>query len=229
MLERSSTSVNSRSIAHHVPMTDYPYISSSSALKEFLDQIPKTGTPDKLARGELEARGFKSKNQRPIIPIMKFIGFVDDGGSPTPIYTNFKDPMQAGAIMASALRTAYADLFAMHPSAQSVDESALRSFFSTRTKGGSEVVDDLIATFKTLCEFADFTSEAPSTANAQAGTSGAKNDSRNGKKLVHEVIVPSGNQTVLNINIQVQLPTTEDATVYDRIFESLKKHLLKPD
>ena len=40
------------------------------------------------------------------------------------------------------------------------------------------------------------------------------------------VEIPTGTRGVtININIQLQLPATEDATIYDSLFSALKKHL----
>ena len=206
-------------------MGDYPYITVQSSLKEFLDQVPKTGTPEKLVRTELEARGFKSKNDRPIIPLLRFIGFIDKDGVPTGTYTNFKDRKQSGVVMADAIKQAYSDLFSLYPGAQSVDNDDLASFFSTRTKGGERVVEMIVSTFRTLCEFASFGDEVAGPEDVPP--SGVKSaDSAISDFLRHKPKAPVTSHSVVNVNLQVVLPTTEDSTVYDRIFESIKKHLL---
>ena len=38
-------------------------------------------------------------------------------------------------------------------------------------------------------------------------------------------VTPPGGLTV-NINLQLQLPATDDASVYDNLFSALRKHLL---
>lgn len=45
--------------------------------------------------------------------------------------------------------------------------------------------------------------------------------------LVQVPVTREGGVT-LNVNIRLELPATQDATVYDKIFQSLKKHLLTP-
>jgi len=46
-------------------------------------------------------------------------------------------------------------------------------------------------------------------------------------------VTREGGGVTVNVNIRLELPATQDASVYDKIFESLKKHILasgsKPD
>jgi Family of unknown function (DUF5343) len=201
---------------------DYPYVPIPGALKTFLDQIPTTGVPDKLIQAELEARGFKSKNHRQIIPALKFIGFITNDGTPTEKWMAFRDKGQAGAVMAAAVREAYSELFKIHPNANDKDNEALMSFFSTRTKAGARVVDLTISTFKILCGLGDFKAEVPDIVLQP----GEPKDKPRAEAITKQVTGQPGKQLVVNINIELQLPATENADIYDKIFEALKKHLL---
>jgi len=70
---------------------------------------------------------------------------------------------------------------------------------------------------KYLCEFADFEALEESVATTTATTT----------TPIKEVtkIATGTKPTTININIQLQLPATEDATIYDSLFNSLKKNL----
>ena len=92
-------------------MSDYPYTSSTGKLKKFLIEIPKTGVPDKLIQKELEKRGYKTKNDREIIPILKNIGFLDDTGTPTKRYLDYRNSEISKKILAEGIREGYPDLF----------------------------------------------------------------------------------------------------------------------
>lgn len=165
----------------------------------------------------MEALGYKSKNDRAIIPILKFIGFIDPNGTPTEKYRQFRNKAAAGAVMASTIKTAYSDLYALYPDAHNKDTEALRNFFSTQVSAGEDVLQLTVSTFKTLCESANFEAELPAGVVQAVVTEG---------KAVVIPQAPASPSLVVNLNIQLQLPSTEDATVYDKIFESLKKHLL---
>jgi len=77
--------------------------------------IPETGTPDKVTQEYLVAAGFKSTNDRAIIPLLKFLGLLEQNGTPTVDYRQLRDRSQFGAILASHIRTAYNELFSLFP------------------------------------------------------------------------------------------------------------------
>jgi hypothetical protein len=91
-------------------MGKYPYILVTGKLREFFEKIPKMGVPPKINSNTLSTLGFKSTNDRPIVPILRFVDFIDSNGTPNQNYRDFRDSKKAGAIMASALRKAYSEL-----------------------------------------------------------------------------------------------------------------------
>ena len=64
---------------------------------------------------------------------MKAIGFLDDNGAPTDRYMRFRDPSISGAVMAEALRDAYADLFTVNEKANEQSNTALVGAFNRST------------------------------------------------------------------------------------------------
>jgi hypothetical protein len=201
-------------------LAEYPYITVPGALKKFLESVKTMGVPPKITIETLAALGYKSNNHRPIPRILKFIGFLDDNNAPTTEYTDFRLTNKSKAVMAQALRRGYPELFQLYPDAYRRDDEALRNFFAQHTTSGEQVVTKTIDTFKTLCELADFEAQIPPTGEGE----GEEIEQGRGKKELPNV--PSPPALVINLNIQLGLPATEDATIYDRIFESLKKHIL---
>lgn len=201
-------------------MIDYPYTSVTGKLKKFLGHIQSAGVPPKVNTQYLSSVGFKSTNDRRIISILKFINFLDGSGIPTDEYRQFRDKEKAGGVIAKSLKATYKNLFDTFPDAYRKDTEALRNYFSTHTDAGEQVVNKTVATFKILCEFADFEAITKEITETPKG------------KLESEAVEPKrvspaipGGLTV-NINIQLQLPATDDASVYDNLFSALKKHLL---
>src|SRR5438093_7552813 len=200
-------------------MERYPSIQNVGSLRNFIKQIPTLGVPPKIIQQYLESVGLKSKNDRPIITILRFINFVDESGSPTDNYKLFRNKEKSGMIMAASLKKAYGELFQTYSDAQNRDNEALRNYFSTVVSGGEAVLSNTVGTFKALCEFADF--GAPSAEPPIASESV-------GKVPLTTVSVPTvASRLTINVNIELQLPATEDTTIYDKIFQSLKKHLLE--
>lgn len=204
----------------------YPYVNKTSSLKSFLEKIPNIAVPDKINQQTIYALGFKSKNDRPIIPTLKFIGLLNSDGTPTENYVNFRSREQAGAVMAKCLKSAYADLFKLYEDAHKRTNEELRDFFSTRTKGGDLVQSLTVSTFKILCEFADFGAEKPKEeGDIKKGRSEEK-----GEKGERKSKMPQLSQGLaINMNIQITLPVTEDAKVYENIFKALREQLFKPE
>jgi hypothetical protein len=200
-------------------MTEYPYVLVKDKLKKFLEEhIPRASVPDKIDRKYLTAVGFKSSNDLSITPILKFINFLDASGVPTDEYIQFRT--KAGLTMAKSLRNAYKDLFDIYPDAYRKDAEALKNYFRAHTTAGDQVVNKTVATFKVLCEFADFEAITEEITVSPKGE-------LNSEVPVSKQVSPatSGGLTV-NINIQLQLPATDDASVYENLFSALKKHLL---
>lgn len=206
-------------------MAKYPYIPSMRPLKKFLQAIQTMGTPKKVNTSTLRQMGFKTSNARYIPPILKFLGFIDASGVPTDDYKNFKKRKMAKSVMVNVLRKAYADLFELYPDAPQKDFVSLRDFFTGTTDAGEAAVKYTVETFKTLCSFADFKAPAiaPTPPPTPLPTPKEPPLVQVGKKLEKEAGL------VINLNIQLELPATQDATVYDKIFASLKKHLLTRD
>jgi hypothetical protein len=196
---------------------NYPYVYSSGKLKQFLELIPTVGTPPQITQKYLEAAGFKSTNDRAIISVLKFVELLGEDGKPTEDYKLLRDRSQFGAILASHIKKGYSDLFSLYPETN----DALKNFFATKTTAGDAALGQIVATFKTLCESADFEAPAPLPTGAEE-PKGDRPVSRSPKMPV----TPESGVTI-NLNIQLQLPPTEDSTIYDKIFDSLKRHLIE--
>src|SRR3712207_4966 len=68
------------------------YFVSTKNLKAILDQIGRGEVPSKFTYEHLKAIGYPSANDRPIIPVLKALGFLDSNGVPTEQYRRLKDP-----------------------------------------------------------------------------------------------------------------------------------------
>ena len=80
------------------------YINNVGNLGKFLDAIRTAGVPERVTFEFLKTLGFKSSNDRPIIGVLKGIGFLDQNGAPTDSYRAFRDPHQGPKVLARAVR-----------------------------------------------------------------------------------------------------------------------------
>lgn len=195
-------------------MAKAPYTPSPNNVKEFFKVIQSLGIPPKVDRAYLPTIGFKSANDRYLIGVAKGLGFIDASGIPTQIWHNFRDKDKAPKVMASVIKTAYTELYATYPNANEKDDKALENYFASKMKVAVSVARFMVRTFRLLCEFADLKAvpvvepvTTPATPKEAAE-------------------IPTGVRPItININIQLSLPATEDASIYEKLFAALKKHL----
>ncbi|MGI9861909.1 DUF5343 domain-containing protein [Moorella naiadis] len=203
-------------------MADYVYTVVPSRISELLSKIRETGIPTKKVTKEwLDALGFKSKNDYTLLRVLKFIQFVDTSSFPSDLWKDYRGANYK-SVLAKGIRNGYADLFATYPDAHIRGNKDLEDFFATKSSLGKSTISRAITTFKALCALADFS---------------AVNIVEDINNNVIEPLVQSPATTykpdtnnksgiTININIQLSLPETKDADVYDLLFLSLKKHLL---
>ncbi|MGI8548423.1 MAG: DUF5343 domain-containing protein [Gemmatimonadaceae bacterium] len=214
-------------------MAIYPYASNPARVKQFFQTIQSVGVPPKLTTVFLESIGFKSKNDRAIIPIVRAVGFVDASGAPTEHWRNYRNKERSRALMAEGVRSAYRDLFTTFPDAQQRDNDVLRNFFSTHSSVGEGGLRFIVGTFKALTELGDFDSNSSSenrpdessssgSGAVRPGYSGQEHGARKTRALPAEF----GGSVTLNINIQLQIPDTKNPETYENLFASIKRHLL---
>jgi len=197
-------------------MEKAPYTPNPKNVKRFFETIQGLGIPTKVHQAYLPSIGFKSANDRYLIGLSKSLGFVDTAGKPTTKWSDFKDKNKAPKVMADAIKTTYADLYSTYPDAEKEGDGTLQNYFASTSKVADSVARFMVQTFKNLCELADFgvvaVEEHITTPTTPAG------------EKVSE-IPPGVKPVTLNINIQLQLPATEDATIYEALFSALKKNL----
>ena len=211
---------------------EYPYVMSTSKLREFLEQLKEIGVPNIINQKFLESLGYKSKNDRRFTHVLQFVGLIDDSGSPTQAYrATLRNGESGRSQFARLIRDSFAELFATYPDAYRKDNEALQNFFIAHTDLGSKAVQSTAGTFKTLCSFADFEDEneqtppikedlgsepPPPPEKSEDVTTGNNNFSINRTQPL-----------VINVNIQLELPTTSEAKIYDELFASMAKHILR--
>jgi len=205
-------------------MVEYPYHKvAAKKLPDFFKTIQTQLVPQKIDKRYIKVLGFKSSYDEKIPHILRCLGFVDSNHVPTSRWLEYRDSNRAPAVMATAIKNdAYKQLFETHNDAHLKDDETLRNFFKYHTKDGEEIVNKKVETFKTLCSLANFE-------EIEDDTQSASSESPKTEKLVEKIPnVELQNDTgkcVVNINVQLQLPPSTDSQVYDKLFESMKKHL----
>ena len=198
-------------------MANFPYITNQQRVKKFFEGIPKKRVPDKVTLKYLKEIGYSSTNDRPLIPISKFVGFVDNAGVPTAKWQQYRDERRAKYILAEGIREGYSGLFNLYDDAYRKDEEALKSYFRENTTVSDSVVTLIVRTFKTLCEMADFSGDRMRARPTDSEITEKQTESPE----------PGLNEIQMNINIQLTLPESKDPEVYELLFKALAEHVLK--
>lgn len=204
----------------------FTYVNKTGSLAEFLKRVKskELGVPDKITYEYLSSVGYTSSNDRPIVRVLKSIQFIDRSGVPTQAFNDFRTE-KSEQVMAEALKLTYADLFMTFSEPLRKGREELENFFAKHRPSVKKPTLGLyVDTFKTLCEFADFKALPSETKEAE----GEKAPPTEETKIPPQIPqIPQG--ITLNVNIQITLPVTDDAKVYENIFKALKENLLSTD
>jgi hypothetical protein len=204
------------------------YLITTKNAKAFFNALQTARAPERFSTKFMKDLDFTSSNDRLYLGVLKGLGFIDEGGTPTKIYFDFLDHSQSGRVLAGAIQVAYEDLFALNRSAQDLGLEEVRGKFRSLTQGQkSENVINLMAnTFTALCELADWSSppaaqvgsrtEVAEHLPAETPTGALPDMPRDGSPV----------RLGLHYNIQLILPESRDQAVYDALFSSLRRHLL---
>ena len=183
-----------------------------------------------MKRKFLEDLGFKSSNDRLYIGLFKALGLLDENSVPTSRYHQLLDQAETGKALAAGIQEAYEDLFALKKDAQKLTIDEVKGKLKTLTQGqkSDNIIQLMANTFKALCDIADWSSSV-FTSSKTSNISDAQTsmtETVNLQKQSTSVPPNTSSQMNLHYNIQIHLPETTNMSVYDAIFQSLKKHLM---
>lgn len=134
------------------------YLTSTKNLGGILNAIIGAQAPEKFTVRFLESLGYKSSAERLIIGVLKSLNFLEDDGRPTQRYHDYLDQTQSEAIMAEAVKEAYADLFQVNKNAQNMTGTEVFNKLKTLSQGqySESVLKKMSSTFISLCTQSDF-------------------------------------------------------------------------
>jgi len=209
------------------------YTMKNGAIASYFDAMLNASAPERFSYKFLEGLGFKSKNDRLFIGILKDLNFLNSDGAPQDRYYQFLDKSKSAHILAEAVKETFSDLFAVNTSAHTLSNDEAFNKLRTLYRGAKKdtVIKMIARTFVGLCEYSDFTKgdDAPGESEKKAVESDdpPKNSQNiptgNDKTTGHHGVMPNMNSLQYHINIV--LPDTRDQAVFDAIFKSLRDHL----
>ncbi len=206
-------------------MADYPYCTVPGKLSDFLKKIHDIGIPDKVTTRWLPTIGFGSTNDRSIIPVLKFVRLIEDSGIPSKVWRDYRGH-GAGRALATAIQSAYPELFNTYPDAQTRSTDELKAFFRGHSTYGAQAVGKAVTTFQALCQNADFTS-ALSSHSASPTAASEPPPIAPPPVSISPVVANGVTGPSLHIDIQIHISPEASTDQIEKIFESMSKYLYK--
>ncbi len=206
------------------------YLTSVKNFEGIMNSILGARAPERFTNKFLEDLGYKSSNDRLIVGVLKALGLLNETGEPTKRYYDFLDQTQSKKIIAIGIQEAYEDLFNIKRDAQNMSQEEVRNKLKTLTQGskGDKVIESMARTFKTLCDYADWSDDTVKIEGSPVVSDEAAPNSNYGEAIQDTVSDPRSmtNSLGLHYNIQIHLPETTNKSVYDAIFQSIRKYLM---
>lgn len=194
-------------------------------IPEFFAKLQEGQAPSTFTQQHLKDIGFPSSNHRSFIPLLKAIGFLTPGGSPTDRYHAYRDKSQARGILGAAVKEAYADLFVIKSQPTEKDKALIEGKFKSAHNATDRPAELMARTFFALLKIADLDQAQPQPPPSPAGSPTQAESTKAPSPSSPGVSKTLANPG-LHYNIQIHLPATKDVEVYNAIFKSLKEHLV---
>lgn len=207
-----------------------PYMNAYGNITSVLEKIKSAPTPPKFTQDFLQTKlGIQSSSARPIIPFLKKMGFIDDANVPTDRYRRFRNPPQSGKAAAEGLRSAYKVLFDSNEYAHDLQLQDLEGLVIqiTGLDKSNQSLRAIVSSFNALKSFANHDESAEHSIHpdklpvaAFPKTIEQSDDDR---------ISSIDSRLNISYTINLNLPETTDVEVFDAIFQSLNRNILKSD
>lgn len=203
-------------------------MASIKNLPSILDKTQHAAVPEAFGYDFLKDMGFTSSNDRGVVKIFKYLGFLDSSGRPQAAYRDFVDHNKTKKVLAQRLMIAFDDLYNSNKKAHDKSVDELKGWFKTKTGKGDAVALKMASTFKCLASYADFknishpsdpepqvqATEEPSTPNQDTGGGFQPPPGIN-----------MGNMGLV-YRLEIHLPDTQNIETFRAIFKAMREELM---
>ncbi|MFH2050726.1 MAG: DUF5343 domain-containing protein [bacterium] len=202
-----------------------PFMNAHGSIAKILNKIKTAKTPERFTQDYLATKlGFPGGSAKAFIPLAKRLGLLGTDGTPTELYKKFRNSAQSKSAIAEAMRQGYLSIFERNEFAYNLSKKDLKGLVMQITGLGenNSRLNGICGTFEALKEFADFESNVEIEHPLEDD---------NEKNTLNEEIAPDLQNEEIKLNlaytINLVLPKTDDISVFNAIFKSLKMNLLR--
>jgi hypothetical protein len=202
-----------------------PYSTSPGVLKKALELIIEAERPDKFG-GSFMGTVLKltGGGARAVPPFLKKMQFIGSDGAPTALYSRFKTKSGRSQAAYEGLRHAFSELFRRNEYVHKADENDVKDIIVeiTGLRKTDQIVRLIYSSFEAVRSF--ITSSVVDQNEEIVGDTDA-NDSSERPRGYEAPTLPHNFGLAYQINIV--LPETENISVFNAIFQSLRDNLLR--
>lgn len=207
-----------------MPIEYPPYVTGYGGIPTLFKKIKEAAVPAKFTQDFLTTiLGLKSSSFRPMIPLLKKLGYIDQANVPTQAYRDVREDGRTGEVMAERLREAYKGLFNANEYAYKLDKkeltSKLKSMLGAAEDDGN--VPYVAATFMELSKLAKWEGTGKTKKEPPQEEQEQEDEGNDGGGLTFR------GKLGLSYTINLNLPATTDIEVFNAIFKSLRDNLLR--
>ena len=208
-----------------------PYLLSTGLISKILDKIQQARRPERFTQDFLETKlGHSGGSSRPIIPLLKRMGFLGSDGVPTPLYDQFRNMETQGYAIAKGMKNAFSELFDRNEYVYELQRDKLTGLVVeiTGDTKDSRTTVGIIGTFLALNELANFDDEGPQIpppdpASEDPASAVLPIDTKSKPGTAKRDTV----ELKVGYTVNLNLPETTDPEVFNAIFKALKENLLR--
>lgn len=221
----------------------YPYANTVGGLAQVVRQL-RSAFPQQVSSDTLKKWGIAPNNESYILNTLKFLHIIGEDGKKNSEGAKVfleNDELAFAAKLGDVIKKAYAELFeSFGEKAWDLDRQKLTGFFRAADETSATIGDRQAITFVTLAQLAGHGELPEARRDTPSRRQGKKPPPA--KQMTVNSPATEGQPTPLGtgtgsthdrrqsprftIRIEVNLPITDDQTVYDKIFNSIRTNLI---
>ncbi|HSW59008.1 MAG TPA: DUF5343 domain-containing protein [Dehalococcoidales bacterium] len=196
-----------------------PFINKPQDVLKLLEKMQGAGLPSEVVDAAfIKNMGFSASSAAQLAVILKQMGFLDDNSRASSVWAEYISTDDRAKILGRAIKTGWAGLFGAMMCPYLADDAFILEYFKNKSDASARDMENSLATFRLLCELADFQDLMSEWDSVEP----LKQAIKEAEDALPQVKVDPN----LQLNIQIHIhPDTSDEKI-ETIFKSMRKYLL---
>jgi len=144
-------------------LATYPAVHDPGSIEILLKKVASGDIPKIADNDYIEGAGFKRQLDENLLELLLFLGFIDDNGAPSELWTAYANPAKAPRLLGSSVISGYQKLYS-EGDVSGMDGLQLMAFFKRETEVPDAIAAYMVLTFQVLCDLAVFEDLPPKPA-----------------------------------------------------------------